>query len=124
METFLGLFAMQLTAKHKPFKCRPLLIILTIFHTIKFSFLIKLFRRVHGKKFNLCKFERQQIMCLILKQAYLHHRAERIRGMRWQFGAVLPPDVKANLCAAEQNFFAKYNRDLVCKFEAFSSCLL
>jgi hypothetical protein len=33
--------------------------------------------------------------------------------MRWQFGAVLPPDVKANLCEAEQNFFAKYNRDLV-----------
>jgi hypothetical protein len=46
-------------------------------------------------------------------QAYLNHRAERIRGMRWQFGAVLPPDVKANLCEAEQNFFAKYNRDLV-----------
>jgi hypothetical protein len=33
--------------------------------------------------------------------------------MRWQFGAVLPPDVKANLCEAEQNFFSKYNRDLV-----------
>ena len=46
-------------------------------------------------------------------QAYLNHRAERIRNMRWQFGAVLPPDVKANLCEAEQNFFTKYNRDLV-----------
>lgn len=47
--------------------------------------------------------------CLL---AYLNHRAERIRNMRWQFGAVLPPDVKANLCEAEQNFFTKYNRDL------------
>ena len=26
--------------------------------------------------------------------AYLNHRAERIREMRWQFGAILPPDVK------------------------------
>ena len=47
--------------------------------------------------------------CLL---AYLNNRAERIRAMRWQFGAVLPPDIKSNLCEAEQNFFAKYNRDL------------
>ena len=47
--------------------------------------------------------------CLL---AYLNTRAERIRNMRWQFGAVLPPDVKSNLTEAEQTFFAKYNRDL------------
>ena len=27
--------------------------------------------------------------------AFLNHRAERIRSMRWQFGAVLPPGVSA-----------------------------
>ena len=29
--------------------------------------------------------------CLL---AYLNHRIEKIREMRWQFGAVLPADVK------------------------------
>ena len=29
--------------------------------------------------------------CLL---AYLNHRIEKIRDMRWQFGAVLPSDVK------------------------------
>lgn len=47
--------------------------------------------------------------CLL---AYLNHRAEKIRDMRWQFGPVLPADVKANLCETEQSFFAKYNRNL------------
>lgn len=47
--------------------------------------------------------------CLL---AYLNHRVHKIRDMRWQFGAVLPNDVKANLCEPEQTFFAKYNRNL------------
>ena len=47
--------------------------------------------------------------CLL---AYLNHRAEKIREMRWQFGAMLPPDVKANLCEPEQKFFGQYNRNL------------
>ena len=29
--------------------------------------------------------------CLL---AYINHRTEKIREMRWQFGAILPPDVK------------------------------
>ena len=33
--------------------------------------------------------------------------------MRWQFGAVLPPEIKTNLCEPEQEFFTKYNRILV-----------
>jgi len=33
--------------------------------------------------------------------------------MRWQFGAVLPPEIKTNLCEPEQEFFMKYNRMLV-----------
>ena len=32
--------------------------------------------------------------------------------MRWQFGAVLPPEIKANLCEPEQEFFTKYNRNV------------
>ena len=77
--------------------------------------------------------------CLL---AYLNYRVEKIRDMRWQFGAVLPSDVKvfdkiidtlpgidylhcvlflnicslslfqANLCEPEQAFFTKYNRNL------------
>lgn len=47
--------------------------------------------------------------CLL---AYLYHRANKIRAMRWEFGAVLPPDLKANLCAPEQAFFSKYNKAL------------
>ena len=31
--------------------------------------------------------------CLL---AYLNHRAEKIRDMRWQFGPVLPADVKVS----------------------------
>ena len=33
--------------------------------------------------------------------------------MRWQFGAVLPPEIKTNLCEPEQEFYMKYNRMLV-----------
>ena len=32
--------------------------------------------------------------------------------MRWEFGAVLPADVKSNLCGPEQVFFSKYSKDL------------
>jgi len=45
--------------------------------------------------------------------AYINARMEKIRNMRWQFGAVLPPEIKANLCEPEQDFFTKYNRILV-----------
>jgi len=47
--------------------------------------------------------------CLL---AYLYHRAKKIRSMRWEFGAVLPGDVKTNLCGPEQAFFSKYSKDL------------
>jgi len=45
--------------------------------------------------------------CLL---AYLHSRMEKIRGMRWQFGAILPDEIKQNLCEPELEFFSKYNR--------------
>lgn len=47
--------------------------------------------------------------CLL---AYLNHRAEKIREMRWQFGAIIPPEVKTNFCEIEQNFFFNYGRTL------------
>lgn len=45
--------------------------------------------------------------CLL---AYLNSRMEKIRGMRWQFGAVLPEEIRLNLCEPELEFFSKYNR--------------
>ena len=47
--------------------------------------------------------------CLL---AYIYHRTRCIRELRWQFGAVLPPVVKANLSEPEVEFFQRYNRDL------------
>jgi GINS complex subunit 1 len=47
--------------------------------------------------------------CLL---AYVNQRAERIREMRWQFGAVLPSDVKASLNETEIAYFSRYSRDL------------
>lgn len=47
--------------------------------------------------------------CLL---AYIAHRADRVQDMRWNFGAVLPPAVKAELCEPEVTFFNRYGRDL------------
>ena len=47
--------------------------------------------------------------CLL---AYLHNRVERMRAMRWQFGSVLPEEVKLGLCEPEMEFFSKYNKTL------------
>ena len=44
--------------------------------------------------------------------AYIAHRADRVRSMRWEFGAVLPQEIKSQLCEPELQFFAKYSRDL------------
>ena len=44
--------------------------------------------------------------------AYLNHRAELLTAMRWQFGAVLPEEVKLNMCEPETEFFNKYNKAL------------
>ena len=47
--------------------------------------------------------------------AYLGHRAELLTAMRWQFGAVLPPEVKLNMCEPETEFFSK----LDCSIDKF-----
>ena len=47
--------------------------------------------------------------CLL---AYLNHRTDLVTDMRWQFGAVLPEEVRLNLCEPELEFFSKYNKSL------------
>ena len=47
--------------------------------------------------------------CLL---AYLNHRTELVTAMRWRFGAVLPEDVRLNMCEPELEFFSKYNKSL------------
>ena len=56
--------------------------------------------------------------CLL---AYINRRAEKIQEMRWQFGPVLPPDVRTNLCEPEQTFFNKYNRNLAAYMQSVGS---
>ncbi|XP_005105028.1 DNA replication complex GINS protein PSF1 isoform X1 [Aplysia californica] len=47
--------------------------------------------------------------CLL---AYLYNRLEQIRKMRWEFGSVLPSDVRYNMCEQEVQWFTQYNRQL------------
>uniref|UniRef100_A0A2P2I8F2 DNA replication complex GINS protein PSF1 n=1 Tax=Hirondellea gigas TaxID=1518452 RepID=A0A2P2I8F2_9CRUS len=44
--------------------------------------------------------------CLL---AYLYNRLERIKGMRWQLGSILPADVKGNMCEPELEWFKQYS---------------
>lgn len=47
--------------------------------------------------------------CLL---SYLYNRLEQIKKMRWEFGSVLPPEVKFNMCEQEVQWFSKYNKML------------
>ncbi|KAK3882348.1 hypothetical protein Pcinc_013256 [Petrolisthes cinctipes] len=47
--------------------------------------------------------------CLL---SYLYNRLERIRTMRWEFGSILPADIRANLCEPEIQWFNRYNKNL------------
>ncbi|ROT72272.1 DNA replication complex GINS protein PSF1 isoform X1 [Penaeus vannamei] len=47
--------------------------------------------------------------CLL---AYLYNRLERVRDMRWEFGSILPADIRANMCEPEIIWFNKYNKNL------------
>ncbi|XP_071832908.1 DNA replication complex GINS protein PSF1-like [Apostichopus japonicus] len=52
--------------------------------------------------------ERNQ-RCLL---AYLHNRMEIIKTMRWEFGSVLPPDIKNNMSEQESQWFNRYSKSL------------
>lgn len=47
--------------------------------------------------------------CLL---AYLYNRLERIRQMRWEFGSILPAEIKINLSNNEYEWFTKYSKSL------------
>ncbi|XP_052767582.1 DNA replication complex GINS protein PSF1-like [Mya arenaria] len=44
--------------------------------------------------------------------AYLYNRIKRIRDMRWEFGSVLPQEIKYNLSEQEVRWFSQYNKCL------------
>ncbi|KAL1509423.1 hypothetical protein ABEB36_004164 [Hypothenemus hampei] len=52
---------------------------------------------------------KRNVRCLM---AYHYNRLRTLRTMRWEFGSVLPPDVKANLNSNEIEWFSKYSRSL------------
>ena len=58
--------------------------------------------------------------CLL---AYLNSRMEKMREMRWQFGAVLPEEIKLNLSEPELEYFSKYNRNLATYMRAIGTDL-
>jgi len=52
---------------------------------------------------------KQNKRCL---HAYLNDRAERIRNLCWELGAVPPQEVKENMSRAEQEFYRGYSKVL------------
>lgn len=47
--------------------------------------------------------------CLL---TYLYKRLEIIQEMRWEFGSVLPMDIRYNMCEQEIGWFNRYNKML------------
>ncbi|CAH0750028.1 unnamed protein product [Diatraea saccharalis] len=47
--------------------------------------------------------------CLL---AYLYSRMEKIKTLRWEFGSVLPPDVRELLSDDEYEWFSRYSTNL------------
>ncbi|XP_026501404.1 DNA replication complex GINS protein PSF1-like [Vanessa tameamea] len=47
--------------------------------------------------------------CLL---AYLYNRMIKIKTLRWEFGSVLPPDVRELLSDSEYDWFSKYSTNL------------
>ncbi|CAG9856610.1 unnamed protein product [Phyllotreta striolata] len=53
---------------------------------------------------------KRNIRCLM---AYHYNRLKCLRTMRWEFGSILPPDIKANLSSDELEWFSNYSKTLV-----------
>ncbi|EDV38922.1 uncharacterized protein Dana_GF25042 [Drosophila ananassae] len=47
--------------------------------------------------------------CLL---AYLYERCRRIKALRWEFGPIIPADIKQTLCEPEVQFFNSYSKSL------------
>ncbi|KAK0410338.1 hypothetical protein QR680_005074 [Steinernema hermaphroditum] len=43
---------------------------------------------------------------------YHRDRLQRLRKLRWTIGCILPPEIKANLSEAENDWYSEYNRNL------------
>ncbi|OWZ09451.1 DNA replication complex GINS protein PSF1 [Phytophthora megakarya] len=55
--------------------------------------------------------------CLI---AYVHHRMEKIKALRWETGTIIPASLAQNLCQGEVQFFNQYDQlltDYMADFE-------
>uniref|UniRef100_A0AAQ6ISP6 DNA replication complex GINS protein PSF1 n=1 Tax=Anabas testudineus TaxID=64144 RepID=A0AAQ6ISP6_ANATE len=54
--------------------------------------------------------------CLLRNQrcvtAYLYDRLLRIRALRWEYGSVLPANVRFHMCAEELQWFNQYKKSL------------
>ncbi|KAI9514890.1 DNA replication complex GINS protein PSF1 [Dissostichus eleginoides] len=54
--------------------------------------------------------------CLLRNQrcltAYLYDRLLRIRALRWEYGSVLPANVRFHMCAEEVQWFSHYKKSL------------
>ena len=55
---------------------------------------------------------RQQKLDKRLEKAIVCKSTERVQELRWQFGAVLPTEVRHNLAEPELELFTKYSRNL------------
>lgn len=51
----------------------------------------------------------RNIRCIL---AYHYSRVRCLRTMRWEFGSILPAEIKANLSASESEWFTKYSNSL------------
>ncbi|KAI5712254.1 hypothetical protein M8J76_013523 [Diaphorina citri] len=56
--------------------------------------------------------------CLL---AYLWNRLQHVKQMRWEFGSILPPDIKNNLSDSEVEWFTQYNRNLAVYMKSIGS---
>ena len=64
--------------------------------------------RIAGVQLRHASLERNK-RCLL---AYVYNRMEKVRDMRWDFGSVLPDDIKSSLNENEIGWFSRYNRSL------------
>ncbi|XP_030386370.1 DNA replication complex GINS protein PSF1-like [Scaptodrosophila lebanonensis] len=53
--------------------------------------------------------------CLL---AYLYERMQRIKALRWEFGPIIPVDIKQSLCEPEVHFFNNYSKSLAAYMRA------
>lgn len=102
---------------------RPLASSLT--RTFLFLYNLFFFRNASSDNRSLCAtvqvrhtaLERNK-RCLL---AYLYSRMNKIKTLRWEFGSVLPPDVRELLSDDEYQWFSKYSTNLASYMRSLGS---